>query len=445
MNPLIFRLYDVRGRYPNQLNEKEVFDVASRLKAVFGKNKKIVVGHDCRKSSPSLYSSLSNGLKLSGFKVVGAGLITYPMIYFLVRRLKTGGGIMITASHNPKEFNGLKIIDASGKTLGGLEVFGKIKNQKPASFYPKKVFRKKADDDFQSQYARQLNGFFTVERKIKAVIDGSEGTAGPILKKLSFPSKIKPFFSGTVPDGNFPSHGPDPTRPGACRKASKLVKKLGADIGVVFDGDGDRAVFLDNNGRQVRPEQIWRLLASRYDFPRAVCTVVDRFYIDILLKDARPLFKANFKETKVGHLFVRKSAKNRNADISIEPSAHYYFKEDQFSGSGILAMIKVFNALSAMPYKLSDFVRMLPPIRRIPELNKKFSRKELSLLYSKIKRRFSGRAKEIYFLDGISALGDGWWFNLRPSNTEDVVRINIEALDKKEILSLKKELLEFFK
>jgi phosphomannomutase len=442
MKPSIFRLYDIRGRYPSQINEKEVFDIAANLGAVFGENKKIIVGYDARKSSLPLHLSVSNGLKLAGFKVVDAGLITYPMIYFLVSRLKAGGGIMVTASHNPKEYNGLKIINSFGTTLGGLEIFKKIKSRKPPIFRGGKFFEiSKPDNDFQKKYAQYLSKFFDAQKKIKVVIDGSDGTAGPVVEKLHFPKNIKPIFINIVPNGNFFSHGPDPIKRGATKKATAMISKHKADLGVIFDGDGDRAVFLDDQGRQVRPEKIWRLLAIKYDFPRTICTVVDGFFMAILKKNAPPSFKVAVKETKVGHLFVRKEAKNWNADVGIESSAHYYFKDDNFSGSGILAMIKVLNVLSILPYQLSDIVKMLPKTERVPEINRRFFRKKLPALYSKVKKVFRSKGR-IYSLDGVSVYAKDWWFNLRPSNTENLVRINIEGLERKKVLFLKKELLK---
>lgn len=439
----IFRLYDIRGIYPFQINEKEVFDIATNLGAIFGKNKKIVIGYDARKSSLPLRLSVSNGLKLAGFKVVDAGLITYPMIHFLVNRLKAGGGIMVTASHNPKEYNGLKIINSSGTTLGGLEILKKIKNRKPPIFHGDKFLEiNKSGNGFQKRYAQYLSNFFDAQNKIKVIIDGSDGTAGPVLEKLHFPKNIKPIFINITPNGNFSSHGPDPTKRGAIKKAVAMISKHKADLGVVFDGDGDRAVFLDDKGRQVRPEKIWRILAAKYNLFRTIYTVVDGFFMTILKKNTLPSFKTAAKETKVGHLFVRKEAKNWNADVGIESSAHYYFKGDNFSGSGILAMIKVLNALSILPYQLSNIVKMLPKTERIPEINRKFLRKKLPALYLKVKKVFRGKAGKIYFLDGVSVYAKDWWFNLRPSNTEELIRINIEGLERKKVLFLKKELLK---
>jgi len=443
MKPSIFRLYDIRGSYPSQINEKKVFDIATNLGAVFGKNKKIIVGYDARKSSLPLHLSVSNGLRLAGFRVVDAGLITYPMIYFLVNRLRAGGGIMVTASHNPKEYNGLKIINSSGTTLGGLDIFKKIKNRKSPIFHRDKFLEiNKPGNSFQKKYSQYLSKFFDSQKKMRIVIDGSDGTAGPVLEKLRFPKNIKPIFINIAPNGNFSSHGPDPTKRGATKKAAAMIFKHKADLGVVFDGDGDRAVFLDDKGRQVRPELVWRLLAAKYDFLRTICTVVDGFFMAILKKNALPSFKIAVKETKVGHLFVRKEAKNWNADVGIESSAHYYFEGDYFSGSGILAMIKVLNALSVLPYQLSDIIKMLPKTERIPEINRKFFRKKLPALYLKVKKVFHGKTSKVYFLDGISVYTKGWWFNLRPSNTENLIRINIEGLERKKVLFLKKELLK---
>lgn len=442
MKKEIFRLYDIRGIYPKQINEKTVFDIGAKMAGVYKKNSKIVVGHDARLSSPSLYKSLCHGLEMAGFKVIQTGLITWPMLSFFVRRFKTEGGIEVTASHNPKKFNGLKFIDKSGMTLGGEDVFKKI--QKTKINYKKGFDSKNVQPGgIHQSFADFLEKLIKSKEKTKIVIDCSNGAVGPIVKRIKLPKNITPIFLNTEPNGNFPAHGPDPTAKGAIKQAARAIAIKKANCGVVFDGDGDRAVFLDDKGEIIRPEYVWWLIYSSGEIIKTVANVTDEYLIKRLWKlDGS---KPQIHYARVGHLFVRKASRVYKSDMTVESSAHYYFKEDNYSGCGMLATIKLLNSLDSLPYALSKFLALLPISYWLPEINKKYDRKKMSVLYKKIKKHFKAKKNSYEFLDGLSTFGKNWWFNVRPSNTEDLIRINIEGDNKKIISEIKKELLHLIK
>lgn len=449
MNPNIFRLYDIRGKYPSQINEKEVFDIALRLGEILPKKGTIVIGRDARLSSPSLSTALEHGLCAADFKVVNVGMITTPMLDFAVKRLKADGGVMVTASHNPKYDNGLGVVDSSGLFVGGNEIFSKIskKNLKIKADIKKLENPEKchpARKNINSEYARYLSSFIDTSKKLKVVIDCSNGSAGPIVKSIKFPQNIEAVIINSSPDGNFPAHGPDPTQKTAQRAISRAVLKNKADIGVVFDGDCDRALFADGRGNIIRPEYIWRMLAIKENKPSVVFTVLCRYTMDLIKKSSDDFKNFRFVESKVGHLFMKKICRKEKAVIGVESSMHYYFPEDNFSGSAILAMIKVLNAVSLLPYRFFELSQMLPKVFIYPETNIKFNRKNLSQAYLKTKKIFFKKAQKIYFLDGISAYGSDWWFNVRPSNTEDLVRINIESENKNKLEEIKNQILKIF-
>jgi phosphomannomutase len=445
MNPKIFREYDIRGTYPEQINEREVFDIASRMKAIFPKGKKIVIGRDSRNSSPSLYLALHNGLSSAGFKVIGAGLIITPAVDFFVRRFNAYGGIVVTASHNPKNFNGLYIVDKKGESVGGQDIYSKIRNLNPKIKIPSGRYPEEKTDSNQKEYADFLSLRFSVEKPIRVVIDCSNGSAGPIIKKLGFPKNVIPILLNAGPDGDFPAHGPNPMAKGALNGAAAAVIKNKADLGIVFDGDGDRAFILDNLGREVIPEYVWKLIDSVYPQRKIVYSVLSAYAMAMLKSELPELKQLKLVEAKVGHLFMKQACFREKDAIGIETSMHYYMPWDNFAGSGILVMIVIINALSRMPYSLSDLVSMMPKIIRIPEYNIGMNKNKLPALYKNIHKTFLKESVKFSRRDGLSVFGNGWWLNVRPSNTEDLVRINIEAKEEVEAKKIKKIILSRIK
>ena len=443
MNKEIFKLYDIRGEYPSQINEKEVFEIGFKSTSIFRKGAKIVIGRDARLSSPGLSKALENGLINAGFEVFDVGIITTPMLDFAVNFFKADGGIVVTASHNPKDDNGLGIVDSSGLFIGGRDLFLKMSSEKNnfKTTYIKKENKIKREN-LDLKYAQELSEYFDVSKKIKAVVDCSNGSSAPVIKKIKFPKNVESIIINGNLDGNFKAHGPDPTQKIAQVAIAKAVIKYKADIGIVFDGDGDRAIFADGKGKIIRPENIWRILAqgARDKKQSVVFTVLCRYMMNLIKNSSGFSNEFNFVETRVGHLFMKEVCRKEKAFAGVESSMHYYFPEDNFSGSAILAMIKVINSISKLPYDFYQLSDMLPKVFVSREINFKFDLKKLPVIYSKIKKMFSSRDNKIYFTDGISVLSSDWWFNVRPSNTENLVRLNIEAKEEIKLEEIKKYL-----
>ncbi len=443
MNKEIFKLYDIRGEYPSQINEKEVFEIGFKSTSIFRKGAKIVIGRDARLSSPGLSKALENGLINAGFEVFDVGIITTPMLDFAVNFFKADGGIVVTASHNPKDDNGLGIVDSSGLFIGGRDLFLKMSSEKNnfKTTYIKKENKIKREN-LDLKYAQELSEYFDVSKKIKAVVDCSNGSSAPVIKKIKFPKNVEAIIINGNLDGNFKAHGPDPTQKIAQVAIAKAVIKYKADIGIVFDGDGDRALFADGKGKIIRPENIWRILAqgARDKKQSVVFTVLCRYMMNLIKNSSGFSNEFNFVETRVGHLFMKEVCRKEKAFAGVESSMRYYFPEDNFSGSAILAMIKVINSISKLPYDFYQLSDMLPKVFVSREINFKFDLKKLPVIYSKIKKMFSSRDNKIYFTDGISVLSSDWWFNVRPSNTENLVRLNIEAKEEIKLEEIKKYL-----
>ena len=293
---------------------------------------------------------------------------------------------------------------------------------------------------YQSSYIKFLSKFLFPERPLKVVVDCSNGAVGPIAQKVFKNNSFLNFkFINQKPDGDFPVHGPDPLKGNAFKNLRSLVLKQRADLGVVFDADGDRAFFVDNYGRKINPDAIARLLIWHLKPKKVVI-------------DARTgwlITKFQIITSKVGRYFVQKLMKEKKADFGVEHSGHYYFKKFYFFDSGILAAVQVMNAVSKLPYSLADFVELLP-IYYSKEIDLKIKeKKDYSATLKKIQNLYKKSAKRTSYLDGLKmeiiSLKGNWWFNIHFSNTESVIRLTIES-DSERILAVEsKKLVKLLK
>jgi len=302
-------------------------------------------------------------------------------------------------------------------------------------------------------YVDFLKRSIQIERPLKVVFDCSNGTTGLIIKRLfTHNSLLTTHYLNIVPDGNFPAHGPDPLKKSAIGNLRSAVLKHNADLGIIFDADGDRVFFIDNKGRFIDPDVIARLLIWQLKPKKIIIDVRTGWLIRKLTTHNSQLITS-----KVGHYFIKKLMRKIGADFGVERSGHYYFKIYNpsifYTDSGILAAIEVINAVSKLPYGLADFVDLSPQYYRSGEINIKASGFNLAT----VEKHYKKTAKRISRLDGLTmefnppplkgcngkcfkgkllSKGGGWWFNIRPSNTEPLIRLNIEAASPE---TLKKE------
>jgi len=292
-------------------------------------------------------------------------------------------------------------------------------------------------------------------RPLKVVFDCSNGVAGLVLKQLKT-GEIKTYFINEKPDGNFPAHGPNPLNPGATNQLQAAVKKNKADLGIIFDADADRMFCIDDKSRFINPDAIARILAWQLKPKKIIIDVSTGWLVKKLQVTS---YKLQVIESKVGHYFIKKMMRAENADFGAEHSGHYYFKNFFGLDSGILAAIEVINAVSELPYKLSDFIELLPKYYH-QEINIRYQESGIrnQEIFKKIEKKYlllnTKYLIRISHLDGLTmefenkigpasrSLGEGWWFNLRFSQTESLLRLNIETTEKskfqKEVSKLKK-------
>ncbi|MDD5547815.1 MAG: hypothetical protein PHN74_02905 [Candidatus Pacebacteria bacterium] len=434
MNPKIFKANDIRGKYPQEVNEKTIFEIAKALRGYFGLKAKIVIGRDDRLSSPSLYKEVFRGL---GGKIIEAKIITTPMLYFLVNKLGADGGIMVTASHNPKNFNGLKIVGKKASPISGLEIgsFASTRFVRPATRslvladsvrllvgHHAESVAGVSDKRYQFLYISFLKKFLKLKRPVKVVFDCSNGTTGLVLKKL-FPRAI---FINNKLNGNFPAHGPDPMAGGAMEQLQSAVKKHKADLGIIFDSDGDRVFFADDKGKTIDAEDAAFILAENYKQPFVISA--DYGY---RMKQYKTII------SKVGRYFLKKKMIDKKASFGAERSGHYYFKDFNYSDSGIFAAIQMINFISGKNEKIPDYLNKLPKLYRF---SKNFKVSDKEKIINRAEKFYKNKKIKVSSPDGLVVEAKDFRFCLRPSNTENLVRLNAEALSKEALSRGIKEL-----
>ncbi len=285
--------------------------------------------------------------------------------------------------------------------------------------------------NYFNSYSNFLKRFLKIKRPLRVVFDCSNGTTGAVLEKLAVGNrKLKAAFLNKKPDGNFPGHGPNPLAEGAKSQLEKEVRKQKADLGVIFDADGDRVFFVDDLGRSIDADKVGYILMGDFK-PPVIISVISSW----LLKKNRGMVIC-----RVGHYFFKKVMRAKKAFFGAEPSGHYYFKEFFYCDSGILAAIKFINFISCLDIKLSKYLDSLPKYYRAPEMNFKTDNKKE--IIRKIEQKYKNSASRIFKLDGLTMEFKDWWFNVRPSGTENLLRLNLEASQeavlKKELENLKK-------
>lgn len=441
-----FKAYDIRGIVPQELNTDLAYKIGRAL-AKYLDAKLIVIGRDIRKSSIELSQSLSKGLTDAGCDVIDIGLCGTEMVYFGTPFLNADGGVMITASHNPPQYNGLKFVKKGSVPLGynsGLNEIEKMilnNNLGETSNQKGKVIQK----DIMNEFINNLNKFYKPEKiqPYKVVVNAGNGCVGPALNVLekNLPIKmIKVFFE---PDSNFPNGVPNPLLPENRQSTINAIKEHNADFGIAWDGDYDRCFFFDENGNFIEGYYIVGLLAKSIlkTNPREKIVYDPRLTwntVDIVTKAGGiPVI------SKSGHAFIKQKMREVNAIYGGEMSAHHYFRDNSYSDSGLIPFLLILQLLSEENAKLSELVEEM--IKAYPcsgEINSTVENPSAKLLA--IKKRYSdGKIEE---LDGVSVEYPDWRFNVRMSNTEPLLRLNVESKGNEKLMRQKtEELLSFIR
>jgi phosphomannomutase len=415
----IFKAYDVRGVYPSELNEKMMERIGEAF-VVLVRAPRILLGADMRLSSPVLAEAFKRGAEKRGVMVVDLGQISTDCLYFASGKLGLPGA-MITASHNPKEWNGVKFCRAGaepvGQDTGLLEMEGWI-------------LRKNIVSDFREHCQNFIDK--TRLRPLKVVVDAGNGMAGKMVPAVfeGLPFQIVPMFFEL--DGNFPNHQPSPIERKNNLSLMNKVRETGADIGLAFDGDADRVFFVDERGEMVDSSFVTALIAKKILERWRGGKIVYSVTVSKAVPDVVARAGGESVMTKVGHSFIKQVMKETGAVFGGEHSGHYYFLENFRADSGMIAALVVLQMLSEAGRPFSTLISEFQNYHRIEETNFKVA--DAPFVLEKLRQRFGGNLTQDF--DGMSfefkdAEGKiEWWFNVRASNTESVLRLNLEARTK---------------
>jgi phosphomannomutase len=422
----VFKAYDVRGLYPAELDEEGARAIARAYVGQF-EPQRISVGRDMRTMSPSMAAAVIEGVAEAGCDVVDIGMVGTEMTYFAVDHLGLDGGIMVTASHNPKEYTGMKIVRRGAVPVGGDSGLYDVRDRALTGTVPVKTRGAVTQQDVYPAFVERVLSFVDVPsiRPLRVVVDAANGMAGamlpPILDRLPLEA-VRCFFE---PDGTFPNHAPNPLLP---ENREFIVRKtLGehADLGVAYDGDADRCFFVDDTGEFVPGDFVTALFAEsileKEPGGKVIYDVRASWAVPETIERAGGVPLLN----RVGHAFFKERMRRDGAVFGGEVSAHYYFRDFSQSDSGTVPFLLMVELLSKREQKLSELLR---PYREryflTGELNTPV--KDVAVKLQELKERF-GQEGTVSHLDGISVDAADWHMNVRPSNTEPLLRLNLEA------------------
>ena len=428
LDPKVFKAYDVRGLHPQELDEEGAYAIGRAYAEQF-EPKRIAVGRDMRVSSPSMAAAAIEGAADAGVDVLDLGLVGTEMVYYAVGELGLDGGICVTASHNPKQYTGMKIVRRGALPVGGESGLFDVRDRALKPFGPPVERGAVQAQDVWPGFVDKVLSFIDVDtlKPLRVVIDAANGMAGamlpPVLERLPIDA-VRCYFD---PDGTFPNHEPNPLLPQNREFIVAKTREEGADLGVAYDGDADRCFFVDDTGEFVPGDFITALLAELilekspgqkvlYDVraSRAVPETIERAGGVALMN-------------RVGHAYIKHRMRKEDAVFAGEVSAHYYFRDFSQADTGVVPFLLMLELISKRGRTLSE---LLEPYRSryfiTGEINTPVA--EVPSKLAELEERYAAQGGRITHLDGVSVDFDDWHFNVRPSNTEPLLRLNLEAL-----------------
>ncbi|GAA1312790.1 phosphomannomutase/phosphoglucomutase [Saccharothrix xinjiangensis] len=439
----IVKAYDIRGLVGEQLDEGVVRDFGAAFARLVG-GPAVVIGHDMRESSPGLAAAFADGVTAQGVDVVTIGLASTDMLYFASGKLDLPGA-MFTASHNPAEYNGIKLCRAGAAPVGQDSGLGQIRQDAEQGVPDAEGVAKGAvtERDMLSEYAAYLRQLVDLSdsRPLKVVVDAGNGMGGHTVPQVfeGLPIEVVPMYFEL--DGSFPNHEANPLDPKNIVDLQARVLEEGADAGVAFDGDADRCFVVDERGEPVSPSAITALVAVRELAKDPGGTVIHNLITSHAVPEIVREHGGVPVRTRVGHSFIKEEMAKTGAIFGGEHSAHYYFRDFWRADTGMLAALHVLAALGEQDGPLSDLTSAYERYAASGEVNSTVGDQQGRL--AAIKAEFGGReGVELDELDGLTvSLPDGSWFNLRASNTEPLLRLNVEAADAASVAALRDEVL----
>jgi phosphomannomutase/phosphomannomutase/phosphoglucomutase len=425
-----FKAYDVRGRIPDEINESLAYDIG-RAYCAFVKPRKVAVGYDIRLSSPQLATALKRGLLESGCDVLDIGLWGTEGSYFATFAEKLDGGIMVTASHNPSDYNGMKFVREQAKPISGDTGLQQMRALIESQAFPPKAAKAGVERplDLRAKYLEHLLGYVDRSklRKLKVVVNAGNGGAGLIIDQIE---PFLPFEFVKVnhqPDGTFPNGIPNPMLLENQAATADVVRSAGADIGLAWDGDYDRCFFFDEHGQFIEGYYLVGLLAEAFLKREPGARIVHDPRLTWNTLDIVRGHGGVPVLCKSGHAFIKQKMREVDGAYGGEMSAHHYFRGFSYCDSGMIPWLLVLQVMCERGQSLSELVgermRLFPASG---EINRRLSGDPKAIL-ARVQKRYESDAVGIDFTDGLSLEFADWRFNLRSSNTEPLVRLNVES------------------
>ncbi len=447
MDPKIFKAYDIRGIYPEQLDEDAAWKIgnaaASFLRSLLrgyergqANYQSLCVGHDMRTHSKGLAEALIKGMNSTGANVIDIGMIDTPQMYFAINHLGTCGGVQVTASHNPVEYNGFKISGLEAKPVGQDTGLKEIKHISTALLHTHGVINGAVEKyDLTDAYREHVLKFLDSKIKpLKIVIDASNGMAGKVVPLIFDNIGVEIIKLNFSHKGVF-KHDPNPLIESNLAQLKDAVKKDKADIGICFDGDADRLIMVDEKGKTISCDLLTALLAPYFLEKTPKAAIVYDLRSSWIVREEILKYGGMPRRERVGHAYMKKTLRTVHAVFGGELSGHFYYRDNFYADSGMITLVHVINILSRKSQPISELIKPLRKYHASGEIN--FTVDDKETMIKELSRKFSqGSADD---LDGITIQFKDWWFNCRASNTEPLLRLNVEAKTKD---LLKKQLKE---
>jgi len=439
MNPGIFKAYDIRGIYPDQLNEEDAWKIgcatARFLRSLLrgyergqATTQSLCVGRDMRTHSEAMAKALIEGMNSTGANVIDIGMIDTPQMYFAINHFGTCGGVQVTASHNPAKYNGFKISGLDAKPIGGDTGLKDIEHIAMALLHTKgKATGTVESRDLTAEYKKHVLKFLRPNvKKMKIAVDASNGMAGKMVPAIFGKLPVEIIELNFEHKGKF-KHEPNPLVEKYLAEVKAAVKKNKCDFGVCFDGDADRLMMIDENGDTIGCDLMTALMVPYFLEKDPKSTVVydlrsSRVVVEEIIKHG-----GTPRRERVGHSYMKKALRDSHSVFGGELSGHFYYRDNFYADSGMITLVHVINIISeADDVPISELISPLRRYHSSGEMNFVVENKQAKM--EELARRYSDG--KIDHLDGVTIVYKDWWFNCRPSNTEPLLRLNIEARSK---------------
>lgn len=426
LNTAIFKSYDVRGIYPAELNEEVAYQIGRCFVALLGA-KNVVVGRDMRPSGKTLFEAFARGATESGADVTDIGLVSTDALYFAVGKFGYDGGVMITASHNPAQYNGMKFTREQAQAISLDTGLAQIRDRMlsgslpPKAAAPGSVTTRNVLDDF----AKHCLSFIDPSKvkPIKIAVDAGNGMAGETVPHVfkHLPCEVVPLYFEL--DGNFPNHPASPIEPENMADLQAAVRKHGCDLGVAFDGDADRMFIVDEKGDLIDGSTVTALVAlntlKRHPGSKILYNLIcSRSVPELIEKNGGIPIRS-----QVGHSLIKKTMREEDVVFGGEHSGHFYFRENWYADSGMIALMQCLELFGEAGKPVSEVIAPIDTRFRSGEINSRVS--DAAATLEKLQAHY--KDAEIDHLDGVTISYPDWWLNVRPSNTEPLLRLNVEG------------------